>query len=124
MNRIKKGNIYYANLDPVVGSEQGGNRPVVVVSNNIGNSHSPTIMVAPITSSDNNKNDLPTHVEIKEKLKNDSIILTEQIRSIDKTRLKEFKGRVNRKTELKIDEALIIAFGINIEKLTDTMIYF
>lgn len=124
MNRIKKGNIYYANLDPVVGSEQGGNRPVVVVSNNIGNSHSPTIMVAPITSSDNNKNDLPTHVEIKEKLKNDSIILTEQIRSIDKTRLKEFKGRVNRKTELKIDEALIIAFGINVEKLTDTMIYF
>ncbi len=124
MNRIKKGNIYYANLDPVVGSEQGGNRPVVVVSNNIGNSHSPTIMVAPITSSDNNKNDLPTHVEIKEKLKNDSIILTEQIRSIDKTRLKEFKGRVNRKTELKIDEALITAFGINIEKLTDTMIYF
>lgn len=124
MNRIKKGNIYYANLDPVVGSEQGGNRPVVVVSNNIGNSHSPTIMVAPITSSDNNKNDLPTHVEIKEKLKNDSIILTEQIRSIDKTRLKEVKGRVNRKTELKIDEALIIAFGINIEKLTDTMIYF
>ena len=124
MNRIKKGNIYYANLDPVVGSEQGGNRPVVVVSNNIGNSHSPTIMVAPITSSDNNKNDLPTHVEIKEKLKNDSIILTEQIRSIDKTRLKEFKGRVNRKTELKIDVALIIAFGINIEKLTDTMIYF
>lgn len=124
MNRIKKGNIYYANLDPVIGSEQGGNRPVVVVSNNIGNSHSPTIMVAPITSSDNNKNDLPTHVEIKEKLKNDSIILTEQIRSIDKTRLKEFKGRVNRKTELKIDEALIIAFGINIEKLTDTMIYF
>lgn len=124
MNRIKKGNIYYANLDPVVGSEQGGNRPVVVVSNNIGNSHSPTIMVAPITSSDNNKNDLPTHVEIKEKLKNDSIILTEQIRSIDKTRLKEFKGRVNRKTELKIDEALIIAFGINIEKITDKMIYF
>lgn len=124
MNRIKKGNIYYANLDPVVGSEQGGNRPVVVVSNNIGNSHSPTIMVAPITSSDNNKNDLPTHVEIKEKLKNDSIILTEQIRSIDKTRLKEFKGRVNRKTEFKIDEALITAFGINIEKLTDTMIYF
>lgn len=124
MNRIKKGNIYYANLDPVVGSEQGGNRPVVVVSNNIGNSHSPTIMVAPITSSDNNKNDLPTHVEIKEKLKNDSIILTEQIRSIDKTRLKEFKGRVNRKTELKIDEALIVAFGINIEKITDKMIYF
>ena len=81
-------------------------------------------MVAPITSSDNNKNDLPTHVEIKEKLKNDSIILTEQIRSIDKTRLKEFKGRVNRKTELKIDEALIVAFGINIEKITDKMIYF
>lgn len=124
MKRVMKGNIYYANLDPVIGSEQGGNRPVVVVSNNIGNNYSPTVMVAPITSSENNKSDLPTHVEIKENLKNDSIILTEQVRSIDKTRLKEFKGRVNKKTELKIDEALIVAFGINIEKITDKMIYF
>ena len=124
MKRVMKGNIYYANLDPVIGSEQGGNRPVVVVSNNIGNNYSSTVMVAPITSSENNKSDLPTHVEIKEILKNDSIILTEQVRSIDKTRLKEFKGRVNKKTELKIDEALIVAFGINIEKITDKMIYF
>ena len=124
MKRVMKGNIYYANLNPVIGSEQGGNRPVVVVSNNIGNNYSPTVMVAPITSSDNNKNDLPTHIEIKKSLKNDSIVLTEQIRSIDKIRLKEFKGRIDKKTELEIDKALIIAFGINLEKIIDTMIYF
>lgn len=124
MKRVMKGNIYYANLDPVIGSEQGGNRPVLVVSNNIGNNYSPTIIVAPITSIDNNKSNLPTHVEIRKILKKDSIILLEQLKTIDKTRLTEFKGRIDRKTELQVDKALIVALDINLDRAVDNMIYF
>lgn len=89
---IKRGDIFYAELNPVIGSEQGGTRPVLVISNNIGNRHSPTVIIAPITSRTHTKAKLPTHTEVKDfnKLDKDSIILLEQIRTIDKQRLKQY----------------------------------
>jgi len=88
---IRRGEIYYAELNPVVGSEQGGTRPVLVIQNNIGNQYSPTTIIAAITSQIS-KAKLPTHVEVRAQrsgLEKDSVILTEQIRTIDKSRLKE-----------------------------------
>lgn len=89
---IKRGDIFYATLDPVIGSEQGGTRPVLTISNNTGNRHSPTIIVVPITSRTHTKAKFPTHTEVKDfdKLDKDSIILLEQIRTIDKQRLKQY----------------------------------
>lgn len=112
MDEILKGNIYYANLNPVIGSEQGGNRPVLVLQNNIGNKYSPTVLVAPITNTKNFKSNIPTHINIRAfgKLKYDSTILLEQIRVIDKTRLKSFLGNLEDKKI--IDKKLLIAFGI------------
>lgn len=95
---IKRGDIFYADLNPVVGSEQGGIRPVLVISNNTGNRYSPTIIIAPITSRTHTKAKLPTHTEVKDcdKLDKDSIILLEQIRTIDKQRfVKPVKCEVN-----------------------------
>lgn len=112
---VKRGDIYYADLSPVIGSEQGGVRPVLIVQNDVGNKYSPTIIVAAITSQIN-KAKLPTHIEINskdyERLNKDSVILLEQIRTIDKKRLKEKVGSVSKELVSKVDEALIISLGL------------
>ena len=112
---IKRGDMFYADLSPVVGSEQGGIRPVLIIQNNIGNKYSPTVIVSAITSQ-LNKNKLPTHIELDSEefgLKADSIILTEQIRTIDKSRLKEKIGHINdAKLISQIDNALGVSFGL------------
>ncbi len=111
---IRKGDIYYADLSPVVGSEQGGIRPVLVVQNDIGNRYSPTIIIAAITSQIN-KAKLPTHVEIKGDdygLSKDSVLLLEQIRTIDKKRLGEKIGHVEDDIIEKVDDALRISLGL------------
>ena len=115
MNKeIQRGDLYYAELDPVVGSEQAGTRPVLVVSNDIGNQYSPVIVIVPITSRRIGKKQLPTHVEVKipELLKNDSTALTEQIRTIDKLRLKEYIGSLPDCLMTAVDQALAISIGI------------
>ncbi len=113
--QIKRGDMYYADLSPVIGSEQGGIRPVIVIQNNIGNKYSPTVIVSAITSK-LNKSKLPTHIELGSEeygLKADSIILTEQIRTIDKSRLKEKIGHIDdTKVINKIDNALGVSFGL------------
>ena len=114
---IKRGDIYYADLSPVIGSEQGGVRPVLIVQNDIGNKYSPTIIAAAITSQIN-KAKLPTHIEISALeygLVKDSVILLEQIRTIDKKRLREKIGRLDDELMEKVNDALGISFG-----LTDT----
>ncbi len=112
MNTVKRGEIYYADLSPVIGSEQGGIRPVVIIQNDIGNKYSPTTIVAPITSK--KKTRIPTHVLINNPcLKCTSLILLEQIRSIDKTRLKEYIGRLTSKELKKLD--LAASSSINIK---------
>ncbi len=112
---IKRGDMFYADLSPVVGSEQGGVRPVLVIQNNVGNKYSPTVIVSAITSQ-LNKSKLPTHIELDSEefgLKSDSIILTEQIRTIDKSRLKEKIGHINDTQVMsKIDNALGVSFGL------------
>lgn len=111
---VKKGEIYFADLSPVVGSEQGGIRPVLIVQNNVGNKYSPTVIAAAITSQIN-KAKLPTHVEIaaeKHGLSKDSVVLLEQLRTIDKKRLKERVGRIGEDELDAIDEALTISLGI------------
>ncbi len=111
---IKRGDIFYADLSPVVGSEQGGVRPVLVVQNDIGNRFSPTIIVAAITSQIN-KAKLPTHVEISAKeygLQKDSVILLEQLRTIDKKRLKEKIGHLDDELMEQVNEALYISLGL------------
>lgn len=111
---VKRGDIYYADLSPVVGSEQGGTRPVVVVQNDIGNKYSPTIIVCAITSQIN-KAKLPTHIEVKSGnfgLAKDSVILLEQIRTIDKRRLKEKVGRCDDSVMERIDRVLQISLGM------------
>ena len=112
--KIRRGDLYYAELDPIVGSEQAGFRPVLVVSNDIGNRYSPVIVVVPITSHRIGKKWLPTHVEVKipELLKNDSTALTEQIRTIDKLRLKEYIGSLPDCLMTAVDQALAISIGI------------
>ncbi len=111
---VKKGDIYFADLSPVVGSEQGGVRPVLVVQNDIGNKYSPTIIVAAVTSQIN-KAKLPTHVEIGAPghgLNKDSVVLMEQLRTIDKKRLKEKIGKVEEDIITEVNEALTISLGI------------
>ena len=112
---IKRGDMFYADLSPVVGSEQGGVRPVLVIQNNVGNKYSPTVIVSAITSK-LNKTKLPTHIELDSAefgLKSDSIILTEQIRTIDKSRLKEKIGHINDLNVMnQIDNALGVSFGL------------
>lgn len=112
---VKRGDIFYADLSPVIGSEQGGTRPVLVVQNDIGNKFSPTVIIAAITSQIN-KAKMPTHIEISANdfgLAKDSVILLEQIRTIDKRRLKEKIGKLNDELLIKVDEALGISFGIS-----------
>jgi len=111
---VKRGDIYYADLSPVIGSEQGGVRPVLVVQNNVGNKYSPTIIIAAITSQIN-KARLPTHVEINAPdfgLPKDSVVLLEQIRTIDKKRLREKIGKFDEDMMKIVDEALKISIGI------------
>ncbi|HOA42393.1 MAG TPA: type II toxin-antitoxin system PemK/MazF family toxin [Bacillota bacterium] len=111
---VKKGEIYFADLSPVIGSEQGGVRPVLIVQNDIGNKYSPTVIVAAVTSRIN-KAKLPTHVEIPAEgngLAKDSVVLLEQLRTIDKKRLREKIGRVDDKCLQKTNEALSISLGI------------
>ena len=107
--------MFYADLSPVVGSEQGGIRPVLVIQNNIGNKYSPTVIVSAITSQAN-KNKLPTHIELDSSefgLKSDSIILAEQIRTIDKSRLKEKIGHINDERIInELNSALGVSFGL------------
>ncbi len=111
---IKRGELYYADLSPVIGSEQGGVRPVLIVQNDIGNKYSPTVIAAAITSQIN-KAKLPTHIEICAKeygLQKDSVILLEQIRTIDKKRLREKIGCLDDELMEKVNEALNISFGL------------
>ena len=112
---IKRGDMFYADLSPVVGSEQGGIRPVLVIQNNTGNKYSPTVIVSAITSQQN-KSRLPTHIELSSEefgLKADSIILAEQIRTIDKSRLKEKIGHIDEgKVMSQINSALGVSFGL------------
>jgi len=111
---VRRGEIYYADLSPVVGSEQGGVRPVLIVQNDIGNKYSPTVIVAAITSQIN-KAKLPTHIEISATeygLPKDSVILLEQIRTIDKKRLKDKIGYLSPEMMKRVDEALQISFGL------------
>ena len=110
---IKRGELYYADLSPVVGSEQGGIRPVLVVQNDIGNKYSPTVIAAAVTSK-LTKARLPTHIEIPGEdngLQKDSVILLEQIRTLDKRRLKERIGALPENTMRKVDGALLISLG-------------
>ena len=112
MKEIKRREIYYADLSPVVGSEQGGSRPVLILQNDVGNKHSPTTIVAAITSQ-KLKAKLPTHVEIQAQgLARDSIVLLEQIRTIDKRRVKEYIGELEISAMQKVDRAIVISFGI------------
>ena len=116
---IKRGDLFYAALDETyVGSEQTGVRPVVILQNNIGNEYSPTVIVAPITSKVNSKSIIPTHVYIKgykNRLKQNSLILTEQIRAIDKQRLRYYIGALDSGELRKVDKALIISLGIDLK---------
>lgn len=110
---IKRGELYYADLSPVVGSEQGGVRPVLVVQNDVGNKYSPTIIAAAVTSKIN-KAKLPTHIELPSAsygLAKDSVILLEQIRTLDKRRLKERIGELNDATMSRVDRAILISLG-------------
>ena len=112
---IKRGDIFYADLRPVVGSEQGGVRPVLIIQNDVGNKHSPTVICAAITSR-MNKAKLPTHIEIDAAsyaIVKDSVILLEQIRTLDKRRLKERIGELNENTMSKVDKAILISLGFN-----------
>lgn len=116
---VKRGEIYYADLSPVVGSEQGGIRPVLIVQNDIGNRYSPTVIAAAITSQ-KEKNKLPTHIEVKSHdcgLTKDSIVLLEQIRTLDKKRLKEKMGRLDDNSMTEINDALKVSFGLGGDKL-------
>ena len=115
MSIVKRGEIYYADLSPVVGSEQGGMRPVLIVQNDTGNRHSPTVIAAALPSR-LDKATLPTHIALAEGsagLNRDSIILLEQIRTLDKTRLRERMGRVDESTMNAVDAALAVSFGLN-----------
>ncbi|MDR0405042.1 MAG: type II toxin-antitoxin system PemK/MazF family toxin [Oscillospiraceae bacterium] len=114
--KIKRGEIFYADLSPVVGSEQGGVRPVLIVQNDVGNKFSPTVIAAAITSQ-NSKANLPTHIKLRayKGLSKDSVILLEQIRTIDKKRLKEKIGCLDPLSMAQVDEALSVSFGLSLE---------
>ena len=113
--QVRRGDIFYADLSPVVGSEQGGIRPVLVIQNNVGNRHSPTIICAAITSR-MNKAKLPTHVGIdagKYQIVKNSVVLLEQVRTIDKQRLKDMVCHLDKEIMKKVDEALKISLELH-----------
>ena len=111
---VKRGDIYYADLSPVVGSEQGGVRPVLIVQNDVGNKYSPTVIAAAITSQQD-KSKLPTHISVNGNacgLSKDSVVLLEQVRTLDKQRLKERMGTLSTTDMNKIHKALTVSFGL------------
>lgn len=111
---VKRGDIYYADLSPVVGSEQGGVRPVLIVQNDVGNKYSPTVIAAAITSQQD-KSRLPTHISVNGNacgLSKDSVVLLEQVRTLDKQRLKERMGNLSTTDMNKINKALTVSFGL------------
>jgi len=111
---VKRGDIFFADLSPVVGSEPGGVRPVLIVQNDVGNKFSPTVIAAAITSRQD-KNNLPTHIEVDAKdcgLAKDSVVLLEQVRTIDKKRLREKMGTLDTSDMGKVNEALTVSFGL------------
>lgn len=113
-NSIKRGDIYYADLSPVVGSEQGGMRPVLIIQNDTGNRHSPTVIAAAITSQTGKAN-LPTHISLAARscgLTRDSVILLEQVRTLDKSRLRERMGRLDEPAMHQVDNAIAVSFGL------------
>ena len=117
-NNVRRGEIYYADLSPVVGSEQGGMRPVLIVQNDVGNRYSPTVIAAAITSQQN-KAKLPTHIEISAKsvgLSKNSVVLLEQIRTLDKRRLKERMGSLDTEMLHRVDDAIAVSFGLHTER--------
>lgn len=112
---VKRGEIYYADLSPVVGSEQGGTRPVLIIQNDTGNRHSPTVIAAAITSQ-TGKARLPTHISLTGSsygLSKDSVVLLEQIRTIDKRRLREHMGRLDDALMNQVDNAIAVSFGLH-----------
>lgn len=112
---MKRGDVYYADLRPVVGSEQGGIRPVLIIQNDVGNRHSPTVIVAAITSK-MNKAKLPTHIELSAEryhMVKDSVILLEQLRTIDKIRLKDKICHLDSQIMQKVDRALLVSLALN-----------
>ncbi|MEG2421706.1 MAG: type II toxin-antitoxin system PemK/MazF family toxin [Oscillospiraceae bacterium] len=116
---VKRGDIFYADLSPVVGSEQGGVRPVLIVQNDTGNRHSPTVIAAAITSQ-TGKARLPTHIELLANqygLPKESVVLLEQIRTLDKKRLREKMGRLDEDLMGKVDAAIAVSFGLHGETL-------
>jgi mRNA interferase MazF len=118
-NHVKRGDIFYADLSPVVGSEQGGVRPVLIVQNDTGNRHSPTVIAAAITSQ-TGKAKLPTHIELAARqygLPKDSVVLLEQIRTLDKRRLRERMGRLDGPAMHRIDAAIAVSFGLHPDTL-------
>ena len=117
--QIRKGDVYYADLTPVVGSEQGGIRPVAIIQNNVGNRHSPTVIVAAITSR-TEKHQLPTHIKLESSFRGlhpDSMILLEQVRTIDRSRLREYIGRLNESTMKCVDRAIAVSFGLKADSV-------
>ncbi len=119
---VKRGDIYYADLSPVVGSEQGGLRPVLIIQNDIGNRYSPTVIAAAITSR-MGKNKLPTHIEVyagKVGLSKDSVILLEQIRTLDKRRLREKMGHLDEDAMQRVNNAISVSFGLSAPAAVDT----
>ena len=115
LSNVKRGDIFYADLSPVVGSEQGGMRPVLIIQNNVGNRYSPTVIAAAITSQVN-KAKMPTHISLGARtfgLTRDSVILTEQIRTLDKRRLREKMGTLDASHMDEVDRALAVSFGLN-----------
>lgn len=120
-NNVKRGEIYYADLSPVVGSEQGGMRPVLIVQNDVGNKHSPTVIAAAITSQQN-KARLPTHIEISARsygLSKDSVVLLEQVRTLDKRRLRERMGALDEDVMHQVDNAIVVSFGLAKENVLE-----
>ena len=116
---VKRGDIYYADLSPVVGSEQGGVRPVLIIQNDTGNRYSPTVIAAAITSQ-TGKAHLPTHIELAAQnygLTKDSVVLLEQIRTLDKRRLREKMGRVDPELMERIDSAIAVSFGLHSDRM-------
>ena len=110
--KIKRGDLVYVNFDPIIGSEQGGPRPAVVIQNDIGNRHAPTVIIAPITSK-TKKSNLPTHVKLTNKcLERNSVALLEQIKTIDKTRIEDYIGTLADEEMKMIDKALRISLGM------------
>ena len=114
MNGVKRGDIYYADLSPVVGSEQGGMRPVLIIQNDVGNRYSPTVIAAAITSR-MGKTKLPTHIDVyadRAGLSRDSVVLLEQLRTLDKRRLKERLGHLDEEMMREIDNAIAVSLGL------------